>query len=354
MKGPPQSVIWLLDDARIFGGGQLLALRLARHVRDRVPDRAVTIVCPPASRLAEVCAAESITTEAFVFPDPHPRSLARAPGALWRMRRLLRATRGDPVVVAWSARASAWSALAARGMHLETPVVHLLIEQDTARRRSARFVYRRFGRLVALGENTRRAYAAAMPGVPILRANNIAPDARPATASTGDGPARLGVLSRLRAGKGVLELIDELARTPAGGWSTLAIAGAVEDPAYADRVRARIEALGMADRVELLGHRDDVDGFLASIDVLIVPSVGNEGQPGVILEALSARRPVVVRDAVWSPDFEGLPVTRFSDAESLADAIGAAAGADFDERELRRRFGAGQLLDALLSAAAAG
>ena len=46
-------------------------------------------------------------------------------------------------------------------------------------------------------------------------------------------------------------------------------------------------------------------GFLGSIDALVVPSVGKEAQPTAIIEALAYGVPVVVRDPLYSPDFDG-------------------------------------------------
>ncbi len=71
-----------------------------------------------------------------------------------------------------------------------------------------------------------------------------------------------------------------------------------------------IADLGLADRIRLIGETDDVPGFLGSIDTLVVPSVGKEAQPTAIIEALTHGIPVIVRDPLYSPDFDGLPVAR--------------------------------------------
>ena len=59
-------------------------------------------------------------------------------------------------------------------------------------------------------------------------------------------------------------------------------------------------------------------GFLGSIDTLIVPSTGKEAQPTAIIEALAYGVPVVVRAPLYSPDFDGLPVTPYGSAGELA------------------------------------
>ena len=93
------------------------------------------------------------------------------------------------------------------------------------------------------------------------------------------------VLARLIPEKGVLQLVEELARCTS--WSRAVIGGDAQDPTYARRVRERIGALGLEGRVTLAGKVDleDVPGFLASIDVLAVLSPA-EAEPTVILEAL--------------------------------------------------------------------
>lgn len=51
-------------------------------------------------------------------------------------------------------------------------------------------------------------------------------------------------------------------------------------------------ALGVADSVAWLGHREDVANFMATADIVVLPSV-REGTPYVLLEALALARPVV-------------------------------------------------------------
>ena len=92
-------------------------------------------------------------------------------------------------------------------------------------------------------------------------------------------------------------------------------------------------------------------GFLASVDVLAVPSTGAEAQPTVILEALAAGRPSLVRPEVWSADFEGLPVGRFASAEELEGRLASPRVAPAPVAELRARFGPEQALEAIVAAA---
>ena len=325
--------LWLLDDGRIMGGGQRFALRLARfaHVR---------LLCPASSALHAIARDEGIAVTAVEFPDPHPRAALAWPGAVRRLRAALAPAPPDAVLVGNSARTQALLALA---RPRPWPVVHLMHEQESAARASARFVHRRVGRVVAVGANAAATYSRAL-GADVGRVNNFLLDDEWASlAAVRDAPRPggpvLGVIGRMIPEKGIEEAVAEVA---AVAGARLLVAAPRQDEAYAARVETRAAPLG--DRVELLGAVDDLAGFLAGIDVLLVPSVGHEGQPTAILEALGAGLPVVVRRPIWSADYEGLPVTPYDD--DLAPAL-ASLGAPAPLDELRRRFGPEQAVAVL-------
>jgi glycosyltransferase involved in cell wall biosynthesis len=81
-------------------------------------------------------------------------------------------------------------------------------------------------------------------------------------------------------------LVAALAQAPG---LRAAIAGRGEEEA---RLREQALALGVADRLHLLGLRDDIDRVLRAGDVFVHPS-RLEGLPLAILEAMSAGLPVV-------------------------------------------------------------
>jgi glycosyltransferase involved in cell wall biosynthesis len=318
------SEVWILDDARIMGGGQLFALRLARYVQAVRGPGSVRLVCPASSELAR--RARALTIPVTPMEVPAPAALPLVAARALALRRLLRA-RPDALIVAGSARCQAVAALAGAGPRL----VHLMHEQESAERASVRVVHRHVGRVVATGASAGAAYDAPALCNFLLDEDFDRLSAVPAPAADGT----LGVLGRLIPEKGVLELIGELTR--AEGWRRLLVAGPIQDPAYADRVRAAAD-----DRVELLGEIPHQTDLFARIDALIVPSVGHEGQPTVIIEALAAGRPVVVREPIKSADFAGLPVFEYGDLQGALDA--ALATAAPDRALVRRRFGAAQAL----------
>lgn len=104
------------------------------------------------------------------------------------------------------------------------------------------------------------------------------------------------------------------------------------------RLRALAGALGVADRVRLLGLRDDVARLLAAADVFVQPS-RSEGLPLAVLEAMAAGLPVVasrvggIHEAVvdgetgllvgpGEPDVLAAAIARVLDTPGWREALG--------------------------------
>jgi glycosyltransferase involved in cell wall biosynthesis len=104
-------------------------------------------------------------------------------------------------------------------------------------------------------------------------------------------------IARLAAQKRQDLLVAGWRSVPAG--AVLLIAGAGET---ADRLARQVAALGMGDRIRLLGDRADVDWLLSAADVAVLPTDW-EGLPISVLEAMSAGVPVV---ASAVPGLKGL------------------------------------------------
>jgi glycosyltransferase involved in cell wall biosynthesis/GT2 family glycosyltransferase len=138
----------------------------------------------------------------------------------------------------------------------------------------------------------------------------------------------VGFLGRLVPEKGVLVLVESAARHPR---TRLRIGGAGP---LAEELSVRAAALGLADRVEVVGSvaPDDVVDFYRGIDVLAVPSIPTSSwteQFGrVAVEAMACGVPVVSSDAGALPDVVGDAgiVVPAGDAVALGDALIAAAG----------------------------
>lgn len=165
----------------------------------------------------------------------------------------------------------------------------------------------------------------------------------PAAERPTDGRLRLLFLSNLMPEKGHADLLAalELLATRGSGAIDLRLAGGV-DPDVAARVAERAEPLLTADiGVELLGRveAERKREQFRWADALALPSRFLEGQPIVLLEAMSAGLPVIASDS------SGIPHTVLDGEQALivgAGEIGALAEAIErlrDEPELRARLG---------------
>jgi glycosyltransferase involved in cell wall biosynthesis len=104
------------------------------------------------------------------------------------------------------------------------------------------------------------------------------------------GPLKLGVLGRLIPLKNVESVVHATARLASMGVEVQTeIAGSGPSDSA---LRDLIASLGVADRVRILGWREDVNKLLASWDLLVIPSL-EEGFPLSALEAMAVARPVV-------------------------------------------------------------
>ncbi|MEZ5123660.1 MAG: glycosyltransferase family 4 protein [Solirubrobacterales bacterium] len=348
------SEVWILDDGIIMGGGQRFALRLAGVMRDEGLD--VGFVAPTDCRLAAEAAGAGFPTRDVRYPRLVPPAFWAMPRTVTRLRRVLADLPPDALVIGNTARCQGYAAAALVTLRRRPLFVHLMQEQDSAYRHTARAVYRRIGALVAVGENAARTYRHHLPDVPVTRINNFLPRAdmeamaRERTAPPNGPRPVLGVLARMIPEKGVLELVDELAAIP-DAWERLLVGAPLQDRRYTEVVRDRIAHHRLGDRIELLGEVHGLAPFFAQIDALVVPSTGNEGQPTVIIEGMLYGRPVIVRELLWSDDFAGLPLRRYRTAADLAGALAQPPAEPAGVALLAERFGGAELVTRLMAAA---
>ena len=135
--------------------------------------------------------------------------------------------------------------------------------------------------------------------------------------------------------KGHAVLLDALATLrDLPGWR-LAIAGRGEEEAP---LRARAAALGIAERIHLLGFREDIPDILAAADLFAMPSL-SEGLPLALVEAMSFGLPVVVTRVGGVPEVVTDDVDALLVPPSDVDALASALRRLLDDPALRRRLG---------------
>ena len=97
------------------------------------------------------------------------------------------------------------------------------------------------------------------------------------------------------------------------------------EQAYAAELKQMVLARGLADRVQFLGHRNDVPKLMMAVDVMVHPSIDPEPFGRTLVEAMLAGVPVVATNAGAAPDIlEGGKAGTLvppNDAASLANAI---------------------------------
>jgi len=167
------------------------------------------------------------------------------------------------------------------------------------------------------------------------------------------------VLGRISSWKGQELLARALARAPLAEIGAIALVAGDAWPGEEGReraLRALGVALGVGDRLRLLGYREDVSTLLGAADAVVVPSTRADPLPNAALEAAAAGCCVVaanhgglseiVRDGatgrlVAPGDADALAATlaELAGDEDARERMGMAAAAD-----VRARFAPGALI----------
>ncbi len=317
---PTRDEIWLCDPGHISGGGQAFAVRLARAWSARLPVPMV-IVAPVDSALREMAVAAGVPVRSA--PIPPFRAGSQFAIAVMTWRHLIRRAR-PRALLSNSARTGMVWGLARSIGHPWPQIGHIMHDIATADRLALPLLVRRSDAVFAVGAVARERYADRFPAIEVDAVPNFLLEADwPWDSAGGDGrrrghPPSLAVIARLVPSKGILEAVDELSHVSAA-WSFALIAGSGPSE-YVDAVESRIRYLGLSDRIRLVGHVDPRQ-LLPCVDTLLVPSIGPEAQPTVLLEALIEGMPCVVRDHIASQDFAGLPVFPYRSRADLGAAL---------------------------------
>ncbi|MEM0944683.1 MAG: glycosyltransferase family 4 protein [Pseudomonadota bacterium] len=129
----------------------------------------------------------------------------------------------------------------------------------------------------------------------------------PPDRSLRNGPFRILSVGRLVEKKGYDDLLEALSRLPEGlDWQMVHIGGGKLD----GEMRARAGALGLADRIDWQGKRDqdEVIAAMRAADLFVLPSKiagdgDRDGLPNVLMEAASQRLPILSTAVSAIPEF---------------------------------------------------
>jgi glycosyltransferase involved in cell wall biosynthesis len=264
---------------------------------------------------------------------------------------LVRVARGPTVVVAQSPYEGAVAALACALLRRRGRRAALVIESHgdfeqglflqrrplfpglmrRVMRRTADYALRHADAGRAVSESARRQLATRAPALPIVifpawvdaeTFDEGAPRPPPSACRT------LIYAGALVPGKGVHLLVDAMARRPdPAADATLVIAGPDTNPAYAARLRARVAAHGLSDRITFVGELapPDLARRFDTARAVVLPSY-SEGLPRVALEAMLRGTPVLAARVGGVPelirDGETGYLVEPGDVEALAREIG--------------------------------
>lgn len=141
--------------------------------------------------------------------------------------------------------------------------------------------------------------------------------------------------ARLSRWKGQAVLIDALARLNRADVTTVLVGGDPTRP-YARELAARAARLGVAERVRIAGHCDDMPAALALASVVVNASTEPEGFGRVIIEGQAMARPVIAADHGGAAETIDHGRTGWrvppGDPDALAEAIAAVLAMPGDTR----------------------
>jgi glycosyltransferase involved in cell wall biosynthesis len=342
------------SDAAFYGGAEVYLSLLARHLdRERFSLSALLPSDPPVERLEAELAASGVAIRR------HRRLGFRWWEAFGGLREELRALGGDVLHVNLPSTYDAGLssvAVAARMSGYGRVVVteHLPVIRRRYRRFPVKFVMSEAVDLFLVPAEASRRFLVQLHKIPWEKTRviplgveepreaqpGLADAIRAETATTPEMTC-LGIVGSLTARKGhrvLLEALSILLRggEGAGGQLRLWVVGEGEDRA---ELEALVRARDLGDVVRFLGGRSDAASLMRLFDLLVVPSL-METTPFVVLEAMSASRPVVASQIFGIPEMieDGLSglLVRPNDPEDLARALLPL----IRDRSMRERMGA--------------
>jgi len=181
-------------------------------------------------------------------------------------------------------------------------------------------------------------------GTPLRQVTQEETQAARAELGAGAGDLLVGVFGRLQRWKGQDVFVEAAARVARERPNVrfVIVGGSVFglEPEFAEALRARVQALGIGEKVVFTGFRSDVPRLMAACDIVCHTSRGGEPFGLVLIEAMGLGRSVIATQGggpseIIDSDELGLLVPP-DDPTALANAILALA----DDPARRLRIGA--------------
>lgn len=277
-----------------WGGQEIRILTEARGMIRRGHD--VHLVCPAEARIFKEAAAYDVPVTAL------PIGRKRL-GPLLAMRRFLAGHRFD--VVNTHSSTDSWLAAVACRTLVGAPAIVRTRHLSTAVNNSwtTRWLYEKAcAHVVVTGEALKAqlvrdngftaARLTSVPtGIDLDRFQPLPRNAARKALGLPEDSVYVGILATLRDWKGHTVLFEALSLLlPAIPALRLLIIG---DGPYRDRLDLRAKALGITDRIDFVGHRDDAEKWLPALDVFALPSWGDEGVSQALMQAMACALPIV-------------------------------------------------------------
>jgi glycosyltransferase involved in cell wall biosynthesis len=323
------------------GGAELLMLRLAEGLRERGHE--VVPVGPERSRqagwLGQLFRDRGFTTETFSLRHPLDWGCAQRLAVMMRRRRVDVVHSHEFTMGVYGAAAAR---LSGRG-HVITMHGNQKMTRRWRRRAALRAAFRFSDAVVAVSQDTKRDLDHRLglaPSVVRVVPNGVSVplgDRDVVRRELGVRPGELLILASgsLVERKGHAVLIRALASLGSLNWR-LAVAGQGREQEALVELGA---TLGVADRVHILGFRDDMPNLLAAADVFAMPSLW-EGLPLALLEAMAVGKPIVASATSGIPEAVTAEREGLLTAPGDVTALAAALERVLRDAPLRERLGA--------------
>lgn len=349
-RDPTRLRVVYLDHCAMLSGAEIALLRLLEALADTVePFVILGEDGPLAQRLRSLGAQVEVVemppglatvTRKQVGTRMDPRALVRAAAYSARLVPLLRRIQPD-IVHTNSLKAAFYGVPAARMARL--PVLWHVRDQVCSDYMSPAAVRLVRTAVRLLPTATVANSHATLATVPRARRGRVVANAVPIPAElpprpAHGGPLRIIVVGRLAHWKGQDVFLDAFADAFPRGGAVARIVGAAmfSEAGYPEALRGQAARLGISERVEFCGFREDVWAELAASDVLVHSSRTAEPFGQVVVEGLGAGLTVIATDAggpaeIITDGRDGVLVPP-DDAPAMSAALSRMTDAAFRER----------------------